>query len=319
MANRSSAGSTLGEMLLREGLISEKQLDDALVQQKERDVPLVRLLVESGALDENKKLGFFKRTFGTPIVSLAGVVIEPLLYDYIPSKIARRNHLVPVKLDKDGLVVAMEDPSDVPLLDNLKEVVGLRIKPVVANSDEIQDLLQGYPEEAPSSRAFIAVPDQYDASIKFLQVFFWPIMSMAVFGFLTLLAIYNSSFQAWLRKMVLSPGETQQFSQMFSVFLMLIVTWGIYTLVMFQISGMVFDDFQWKSPSEVGKERKKRGLALVLSIVFGFVGADRFYLGYTAQGVLKVLTLGLLGVWWVFDAVLLLTNKMTDAAGRRLE
>jgi TM2 domain-containing membrane protein YozV len=57
----------------------------------------------------------------------------------------------------------------------------------------------------------------------------------------------------------------------------------------------------------------------LLSLLLGWLGADRFYLGYTRMGVLKLVTLGLLGFWWIFDLLLLLANKIPDAAGRPLE
>lgn len=56
---------------------------------------------------------------------------------------------------------------------------------------------------------------------------------------------------------------------------------------------------------------------LVLSVLFGFLGADRFYRGRHASGALKLLTAGGLGIWWIFDIVAILRGKATDKAGRR--
>jgi SAM-dependent methyltransferase len=61
--------------------------------------------------------------------------------------------------------------------------------------------------------------------------------------------------------------------------------------------------------------RRKRNTSLLLSGFLGIFGADRFYLGYTALGALKLITLGGLGVWWLLDLVLLLTDKLTDSNG----
>jgi len=58
--------------------------------------------------------------------------------------------------------------------------------------------------------------------------------------------------------------------------------------------------------------------ALVLSILLGQLGVDRFYLGYTGLGALKLLTAGGLGVWWVIDIVLIATGGLKDASGRPL-
>lgn len=58
--------------------------------------------------------------------------------------------------------------------------------------------------------------------------------------------------------------------------------------------------------------------ALILSFFLGGLGIDRFYLGYTLLGVLKLLTLGGLGLWALIDFVLILLNKLPDANGRPL-
>lgn len=58
--------------------------------------------------------------------------------------------------------------------------------------------------------------------------------------------------------------------------------------------------------------------AALLSILVGSFGVDRFYLGKIGTGVLKLVTLGGFGVWWIIDAIVLLTNSTRDAEGREL-
>ena len=65
-------------------------------------------------------------------------------------------------------------------------------------------------------------------------------------------------------------------------------------------------------------EQKDWLVTLLLSIFVGPLGVDRFYLGYTGLGVLKLLTFGGCGIWWLFDWIMILQNKMTDADGRPL-
>ncbi len=66
------------------------------------------------------------------------------------------------------------------------------------------------------------------------------------------------------------------------------------------------------------KEQKDWLIALLLSIFLGELGIDRFYLGYIGLGVLKLLTAGGCGVWWLIDLILIATNKLKDAEGREL-
>ncbi len=58
--------------------------------------------------------------------------------------------------------------------------------------------------------------------------------------------------------------------------------------------------------------------ALILSICLGWLGIDRFYLGYTGLGIAKLLTLGACGIWAFIDVILIVTNNLPDADGRPL-
>ena len=73
------------------------------------------------------------------------------------------------------------------------------------------------------------------------------------------------------------------------------------------------------TPSALATSTREHQKALLLSIGAGFLGADRFYLGYRGLAIAKALTLGLVGIWWIADIVLLATGKMTDAEGKPLQ
>jgi RNA polymerase subunit RPABC4/transcription elongation factor Spt4 len=59
-------------------------------------------------------------------------------------------------------------------------------------------------------------------------------------------------------------------------------------------------------------------VALLLSIFLGGLGVDRFYLGYIGLGILKLITGGGFGIWWLIDVILIATNKLKDSEGREL-
>lgn len=59
-------------------------------------------------------------------------------------------------------------------------------------------------------------------------------------------------------------------------------------------------------------------VALLLSLFVGELGVDRFYLGYTGTGILKLITFGGLGIWWLIDLILIATGSLKDAQGRPL-
>jgi len=59
-------------------------------------------------------------------------------------------------------------------------------------------------------------------------------------------------------------------------------------------------------------------VAVLLSLFLGGLGADRFYLGYTVFGILKLITFGGFGIWWLVDLIRIGTGKLADADGNAL-
>jgi hypothetical protein len=63
---------------------------------------------------------------------------------------------------------------------------------------------------------------------------------------------------------------------------------------------------------------KSRGVALALAVVLGVFGAHRFYVGKTGTGVLQALSLGGMGLWYLYDCIIVASGQFTDAKGRYL-
>lgn len=63
---------------------------------------------------------------------------------------------------------------------------------------------------------------------------------------------------------------------------------------------------------------KKKTTTLIISILLGELGIDRFYLGYTGLGILKLITVGGCGIWWIIDIIMILTGNMKTKDGQPL-
>ena len=71
--------------------------------------------------------------------------------------------------------------------------------------------------------------------------------------------------------------------------------------------------------TEAPPELKSWKVAVLLSLFLGFFGADRFYIGRTRSAIVKLITLGCFGVWWISDVILIASDWRKDAWGRPLK
>ncbi|MCZ0757003.1 GspE/PulE family protein [Anoxybacillus sp. J5B_2022] len=133
----------LGDLLVEAGLITEAQLQEAL-QQKAPGQKLGDALLQRGYITEQQLIEVLEFQLGIPHVSLYRYPIDPKLTNLIPKEFAKRNMVMPLKAEGDRLLVAMADPMDFFVIDDLRLSTGFHIETAIASKDDILRAINKY-------------------------------------------------------------------------------------------------------------------------------------------------------------------------------
>lgn len=133
----------LGDVLKEEGLITEEEIMDVLVQKKDRQ-KLGDALVEQGYITEKQLLEVLEIHLKIASVSLFRFPIDERLIELISKDIARKNILLPIQQQENILTVAMNDPLDYYAIDDLELATGFEVKPVIATKEDILQAINKY-------------------------------------------------------------------------------------------------------------------------------------------------------------------------------
>ncbi|MDI9476736.1 MAG: ATPase, T2SS/T4P/T4SS family [Bacillota bacterium] len=143
----------LGDLLVENKLITRNQLEYVLEIQKSTDKKIGEILIEEGMISEDQIIEVLELQFGVPHVDLKKYFIDPEIPRLINERLARRYTLIPIRKDKEKLIVAMADPLNIFAVDDIKIVTGFEIVPVIATSQEILDAIDQYYETESVERA----------------------------------------------------------------------------------------------------------------------------------------------------------------------
>lgn len=141
----------IGDLLVKEKVITPEQLGEALKVQKESGVRLGSVLVKLGFVSEDDVTNFLSRQYGVPAINLAYFEVDATVVKLIPYETARRYQVLPISRVGASLTLAMVDPTNVYAMDEIKFMTGLNIEPVVASEnaivERIEKLYNATPEE----------------------------------------------------------------------------------------------------------------------------------------------------------------------------
>ncbi len=134
----------LGELLLREKLISEEQLSKAIEAQKEGGGRLGYNLTALGFVTEQELSQFLSTQYGIPVVDLSSREIDADVIQLIPEEVSRKYHIIPISRTGSTLVIAMSDPSNIFAIDDIKFLTGYNVEPLVASDEAIKNAIDEY-------------------------------------------------------------------------------------------------------------------------------------------------------------------------------
>lgn len=150
----STTRKRLGDLLVESGLITDEQLHSAL-EDKPRDQKLGDLLLQRGYITEQQLIEVLEFQLGIPHVNLFRYPFDPKLFNVVPKEFAKRNLLVPLKVEGDRLFVAMSDPMDYLSVDDLRLSTGFHIETAIASKDDILRTISKYYDEESFDELFM--------------------------------------------------------------------------------------------------------------------------------------------------------------------
>ncbi len=134
----------LGEMLLKAGMITQPQLQEALEAQKKSGGKLGFNLVKLGFVKEDDITALLSDQYGVPSINLRHFEIDESVIHLVPSEVAQKYLVLPVNRTGATLTIAMADPTNVFAMDDIKFMTGYNVEPVVASEIAIREAIEKY-------------------------------------------------------------------------------------------------------------------------------------------------------------------------------
>jgi len=144
------SASRLGELLVRNQLISDEQLTKAIAEQKKEGIRLGAALIKLGYVQEHDLASFLSRHYGVPSINLKEFDIDPAVIQLIPEEVAQKYQLIPVNRAGTTLIVAMADPSNIFAIDDIKFMTGFNVEVVVAAEAALKEAIDQYYDQSAS-------------------------------------------------------------------------------------------------------------------------------------------------------------------------
>ncbi len=141
--------SRIGELLVREKVLSLQQLQQAQDEAKRTGKRLGATLSRLGYVDDQKLTQFVAKQYSLPSINLGEIDIDVAVLKLVPRDICEKHQVIPVRRNGPTLVVAMADPSNIYAIDELKFLTQYNIEPVVSSEGALEAALSRYYDKGP--------------------------------------------------------------------------------------------------------------------------------------------------------------------------
>jgi type IV pilus assembly protein PilB len=144
----------LGQLLLARGVVNQEQIDRALAEQKEKGHRklLGELLVEMGCCTENQIASALAETYGVPYAQISPKLCDAKIVEILPREFLGSHMVLPLFKVHSTLTVAVSEPSNVFLIDEIERITGCKVQVVCATTKDIKATLQTY---LPAANVFV--------------------------------------------------------------------------------------------------------------------------------------------------------------------
>jgi len=140
----------LGELLVRENVISVGQLKKAQESQRQSGGRLGSSLVKLGMIEESELTSFLSKQYGVPAINLNEFDIDQEVISLVPREVAEKHCLLPFNRSGSMISIAMGDPSNIFAVDDIKFITGYNVEVMVAAEEAIRDAIERYYNKGPS-------------------------------------------------------------------------------------------------------------------------------------------------------------------------
>ncbi|MEO8580259.1 MAG: ATPase, T2SS/T4P/T4SS family [Gemmatimonadales bacterium] len=159
----------IGDLLLKEGLVTQDQLNKALAEQRHNGTRVGYNLVKLGFVKETDLTRMLARQHKMPAVDLTKFQVDPRIAKLIPAELALKHSVLPLKRDGRTLTVAMSDPQSMSVLDDIKFITRLDIFPVIAGEFTLRNAITKFYESGEAQMESLLGSMAEDDDIEILE------------------------------------------------------------------------------------------------------------------------------------------------------